>query len=347
MIRCRTPALRVPHDDWAPLGKLLAWTSQSCGRPAASGKRSIGSLAHDVAVARLASLCKAEQVRSRLLETASSLSAEVCDSGLSFSQLPLIFALSLSFGLSWPQKRSCVVCLISSSRASPTLPMADDTLTAINTATAAVRLVGAVLNTAGPHVKNALNRSNAQDADVTGGSTSAAPGGPGVPIAPERETRAYETVNYVLRTMGSRILAAGLVNEQALAQALTAATSHIEMRLFSVETNRLFQSLASKLNDVTLVNSVFTCIYFFGFLLSEIKSSLPGYKATYIPLGQRIVQQVFKVAIGEDAFQENRDANLEAYKTLTATAGLLRPTDLNCSIFPGTSHNRNAIMEAV
>ena len=218
-----------------------------------------------------------------------------------------------------------------------------DTLAAISTATAAVRLVGAVLNTAGPHVKNAFSKSPTQDdADVTGISTRAVPAGSMVPIGPERETRAYETVNFVLRTMGSRILDAGLVNTQALATALTAATSHIEMRLFSVETNRLFQSLASKLNDATLVNSVFTCIYFLGFLLGEIKSSLPGYKSTYIPLGQRIVQQIFKVAIGEEAFQENREANLEAYKTLAATAGLLRPTDIDCHIFPGMCTIRNS-----
>ena len=211
---------------------------------------------------------------------------------------------------------------------------------AVNTATAAVRLVGAVLNTAGPSVKNAFSSSGPQDADVTGVSTRAVPAGAAVghPISPDRETRAYETVNYVLRTMGSRILDAGLVNTQALAHALTAAMSHIEMRLFSVETNRLFQSLASKLNDATLVNSVFTCIYFLGFLLQEIKSSLPGYTSQYIPLGQRIIQQIFKVAIGEEAFQENLNANLEAYKTLASTAGLLRPTDLDYSIFPGTRY---------
>ena len=210
---------------------------------------------------------------------------------------------------------------------------------AFNTTTAAVRLVGAVLNTAGPSVRNAFSRGEPQDADVTGISTRAlAAGGPAA-VAPDREIRAYETVNFVLRTMGSRILDAGLVDTRALALALTAATSHIEMRLFSVETNRLFQSLASKLHDATLVNSVFTCIYFLGFLLQEIKSSVPGYASTYIPLGQRIIQQIFKVAIGEDAFQENLQANLEAYKTLASTAGLLRPTDLHCSIFPGTGYS--------
>ena len=214
----------------------------------------------------------------------------------------------------------------------------------LSSATAAVKLVGTVLQVA-PHVKNAVDQvragasAGAGEQDVTGASTSALPGGPRslaeARIDPERERRAYETVNYVLRTMGTRILEAGLVNTDALAEALTAATSHIEVKLFSLETNRLFQSLAHKLNDVTLVNSVFTSIYFLGFLTAEISSSLPNYKTSYIPLGPRIVQQIFKVAIGEGAFRENLSANLDAYQTLSTTAGLLRPTDIGYSIFPG------------
>ena len=213
----------------------------------------------------------------------------------------------------------------------------DETVSAINTATAAVKLVGAVLNTAGPHAKSAINRSQSQDADVTGASARVLPGAGSIAVAPERETRAYETVNYVLRTMGTRILEAGLVNTAALARALTVATSHIEMRLFSVETNRLFQSLGSKLHDAALVNAVFTCIYFLGFLLAEIRSSVPGYTNNkhFIPLGERIIQQIFKVAVGEESFQENREANVEAYRMLASTAGLLRPTDLDYHIFPG------------
>ena len=213
----------------------------------------------------------------------------------------------------------------------------------LNSATAAVRLVGTVLQVA-PQVKNAVGRNvgNASaDQDVTGASTRAQPTAPGTSLAqarldPERERRAYETVNFVLRTMGTRILEAGLVNTQALAKALTAATAHIEVKLFSLETNRLFQSLAHKLNDVTLVNSVFTSIYFLGFLSAEVSSSLPNYKNSYVPLAPSIIQQIFKVAIGEDAFRENLSANLDAYKTLATTAGLLRPTDIDYAIFPST-----------
>ena len=224
----------------------------------------------------------------------------------------------------------------------------------LSSASAAVKLVGTVLQVA-PQVRNAVNQARgglsaaagagAADEDVTGASTNAAaPVGPRslaqARIDPERERRAYETVNYVLRTMGTRILEAGLVNIDALAKALTAATSHIEVKLFSLETNRLFQSLAHKLNDVTLVNSVFTSIYFLGFLHAEIASSLPNYKHTYVPLGPKIMQEIFKVAIGEGAFRENLSANLDAYQTLSTTAGLLRPTDIGYSIFPGKLYFR-------
>ena len=220
----------------------------------------------------------------------------------------------------------------------------------LSATTAAVRLVGTVLNVA-PAAKRALDQSRSNggtgDSDVTGASTSAP-----LPasiaqiqslalqrVDPERETRAYETVNFVLRTIGSRILEAKMVNLDALAKALTGATSHIEVKLFSGETNRLFQSLARKLNDVNLVNSVFTCIYLIGFLTAELTSSLPGYKKEYPALGPTLIQQMMRVAIGEDAFRENLTANLNAFQTIATTAGLLRPTDIGYSVFPGKIFN--------
>lgn len=238
-----------------------------------------------------------------------------------------------------------------------------DSIEALSTTTAAVKLVGTVLRVA-PAVRNAVqqHRSNsisnntpsadnaaetAGEHDVTGVSTKAPPPVPGSAangpppslaaqrVNPERERRAYETVNFVLRTIGSRILEAGLVNVDALATALTAATAHIEVKLFSLETNRLFQSLAHKLNDVVLVNSVFTSIYFLAFLINEGEKSLPNWKPEYPPLGPLIFQEIFKAAIGEDAFRENKTANLDAYRVLSTTAGLLRPTDIGYSIFPG------------
>jgi hypothetical protein len=234
-----------------------------------------------------------------------------------------------------------------------------DSTGAITSATAGSRLVRAVLKVA-PAMRKAYGRgknsintdvdtseyTGGGELDVTGTSSRLPPpsqivAGKPVSLAqqrvdPGRERKAYETVNYVLGTIGSRILEAGLVNVEALARALTAATSHIEVQLFSLETNRLFKSLAHKLNDVNLVNSAFTSIYFIGFLTAEIASSLPYYKREYPPLGPRIVQDIFRVAIGEDAFRENLTANLDAYKTLATTAGLLRPTDIGYSIFPGT-----------
>lgn len=209
-------------------------------------------------------------------------------------------------------------------------------------ALAAVRLVGAVAKVA-PHVKNSVdNYRNAQ----TGAGPQGAPGvnravsndptaALSLQVDPERESRAYETVNYVLRTLGNRIGEAGLVSAPALAKALTAAATHIEVELFSVNAHRLFKSLASKLKDAVLVNSVFTSIYFIGAITAELSSSLPNYKSTYPPLGPFIIQQIFRAAIGEDAFKENITANLDAYKTLATTAGLLRPTDIGYSIFPG------------
>lgn len=157
---------------------------------------------------------------------------------------------------------------------------------------------------------------------------------PAAPKDPERERRAYETVNFVLREFGSRICAAGMVDEHALTKALSAATQHIEVNLFSGETNRLFESLAPKLADPILVNSVFTSIYFIGALTAELSTSLPNYKDAYVPVGPRLVQQLFRAAIGEDAFRDNLSANLDAYKTLTMTAGLMRPTDIGYCTFP-------------
>ena len=203
---------------------------------------------------------------------------------------------------------------------------------------AAVGLVRGVLRTV-PALKNATNsmRNNSNTSQVPANLHRAQTVSevPVVSVDPERERRAYETVNFVLREFGTRICAAGLVDEHALTKALTAATQHIEVNLFSGEANRLFASLAPRLNDPILVNSVFTSIYFIGALTAELSRSLPNYKESYVPLGPRIVQQLFRTAIGEDAFRENLSANLDAYKTLAATAGLLRPTDIGYSAFPG------------
>jgi hypothetical protein len=210
-------------------------------------------------------------------------------------------------------------------------------------AAAAVNLVGSVVRLV-PAIKNATRSVSVPGARGLGGlgglgsttTTTNAPIHPAPPrVDPERERRAYETVNYVLRTLGSRIGEAGLVSASALAKALTEATMSIDVKLFSIQTNRLFESLASKLNDPILVNSVFTSIYLISFLTAELQGSLPNYKDTYTPLGPRLVQQLFMAAIGEDAFRENQTANLDAYQTLARTAGLLRPTDLERATFPG------------
>ena len=98
--------------------------------------------------------------------------------------------------------------------------------------------------------------------------------------------------------------------------------------------NRLNQANCSGILDALLVNSVFTSIYFIGALTAELTSSLPNYKETYVPIGPRLIQQLFRTAIGEDAFRDNLTANLDAYKTVATTAGLLRPTDIGYSTFP-------------
>ena len=213
----------------------------------------------------------------------------------------------------------------------------------LSAATAAISLVGAVLRVA-PAVKNLKNSSGGN----AGRTVTSPTGGPATlhradtvtqgvapaPKDPERERRAYETVNYVLREIGSRLCAAGLVDEHALTRALTAAAQHVEVRLFSGEANRLFESLAPRLADPILVNSVFTSIYLIGALTAELRSSLPNYKTNYPNLGPWLVQQIFRAAIGEDAFRDNLSANLDAYHTLAATAGLLRPTDIGYHTFP-------------
>ena len=161
-------------------------------------------------------------------------------------------------------------------------------------ALAAVKLVGAVAKVA-PHVKHAVDsaRSNSTNTGTNTGiaqlnrsvshTDTAAPAS--LQVDPEREARAYETVNYVLRTLGNQLGESGLVSAPALTKALTAASTHIEVELFSVNANRLFKSLSSKLGDAVLVNSVFTSIYFLGAVTAELRSSLPNYKASYSPLG--------------------------------------------------------------
>ena len=207
----------------------------------------------------------------------------------------------------------------------------------LNAANAAVKLVGTVIKVA-PAVKNAATAFNnrAGNPGQTIEQQIAAGNVPLIPFDNESERRAYEKVNMVLKTVGERIIKSGLVDEDALVRALSAVTAHIEVQLFSVENNKLFHSLASKLGDPHLVNNVFTSIYFIAFLTSELQSSLPNYKDTYIPIGQRMIQQMFKVALGLEGFKENLQANLEAYKTLAMTAGLLKPLDLDVSIFRST-----------
>ena len=206
----------------------------------------------------------------------------------------------------------------------------------LSTANAAVGLVGTVLRTV-PAIKNATNAIKGQSASskvpdhLQRAQSSVETPALNVDLA--REKRAYETVNFVLRELGTRICAAGLVNEHALGQALTAAAQRVNS--FSGEANRLFEALAPKLADPSLVTAVFTSIYFIGALTAELSRSLPNYKEYYPPLGPGIVEQIFRTAIGEDAFRDNLNANLDAYKTVASTAGLLRPTDIGYSSFPG------------
>lgn len=207
----------------------------------------------------------------------------------------------------------------------------------LSATSAAVGLVGTVLRTV-PALKGsagATRRPTAGGTPLAGGTANGVPSPAAAAADAEREQRAYETINYVLREFGSRLCAAGLVDERALGKALTAATQHIEVRLFSAGSNRLFESLASRLGDPLLVNCVFTSIYLIGALTAELISSLPNYKEAYVPVGPRLVQQLFHAAVGPDAFEENRAANLEACQTLASTAGLLRPTDIGYLTFPG------------
>lgn len=151
------------------------------------------------------------------------------------------------------------------------------------------------------------------------------------------EIRAFETINDVFSMIGSRILEARMVDMVALTKALTTATALIETKLFSIDTKRVFRGLAQKLNDVTLVNNLFVSIYLVGFLCSELSSSLPNYKRGYPALGPLLIQQMVRVAVGEEAFRENLTANLIAHQTIASFAGLLLPTDISYSIFPGKS----------
>lgn len=216
------------------------------------------------------------------------------------------------------------------------------TLNALN---ASIRLVSAAVKLA-PVVKSGYdkfqasrgyqqhsglpsNRPGEADRDVSGVPTN-----PIAPIDNEQERRAYEKVNMVLKTVGERIVKSGLVDEMALARALTQVTAHVEVQLFSAENNKLFQSLANKLADPRLVNNVFTSIYLFAFLSSELEKSLPRYNGPISP-GLRMVQQLFKVALGLDGFKENLQANLQAYQTLITTAAMLKPLDLDLTIFRG------------
>jgi hypothetical protein len=188
----------------------------------------------------------------------------------------------------------------------------------LSASTAAVRLVGSVARTA-PAVKNAydkLGRSSTAPVDGLGNVAKAVPGEPIVSLAEQRadplkEQRAYETMNYILQRFGTRLGEAGLVSIPALGKALTsAANTNIQVQLFGTEHNALFKSLASKLSDTVLVNSVFASIYFIGALSSELKASLPQYKDTYPAIGPRIIQCLVHSAIGPDAYKDNQIALL-------------------------------------
>jgi len=142
----------------------------------------------------------------------------------------------------------------------------------LSAAGAGVSLVGTVLRTV-PALKTATNAIISQPGASKGPETlhraQTSTEAPALGVDPEREKRAYETVNFVLRELGNRVCAAGLVDEYALEEALTAATQHIEVNLFSGEANRLFASSAPKLGDPMLVNAVFTSIYFIGVSVSK------------------------------------------------------------------------------
>ncbi|KAI9890687.1 MAG: hypothetical protein M1814_003756 [Vezdaea aestivalis] len=154
-------------------------------------------------------------------------------------------------------------------------------------------------------------------------------------IDTEPQRRAYETVNYVLRNFGCRITEMQLIDATAMNRALANASEHIEVRLFSPDMNLLFRSLQSRLNDVVLLQSVFASIYFLGALCAELTTSLPNWKESYPPIGPHVVGQFFRAAIGDDAYRQDQFEKDKAFATLAATAGLLRPTDIGYSIFPG------------
>lgn len=146
------------------------------------------------------------------------------------------------------------------------------------------------------------------------------------------EQKAFETVNFVLKTVGNRLGSAGLVSLPSLDRALTSATAAV---LFSAEASPLFESLRNQAHDLILVNSVFCAIYFVGFVTARLAGTLPHYKESYTPVGLKVIEQLMHAALGEEATKRHHDENLNAYKTLGTATGLLRPTDSGPGIFPG------------
>jgi hypothetical protein len=201
-------------------------------------------------------------------------------------------------------------------------------------ATQTVKLVTAIAQAA-PAISNAAKTFSRSSQGGAGhvGHAPAASAAPAAPIDPERERRAYETINVVLTTLGDQIGGAGLVATPALEKALQQAT---KTGLLSVEANRIVKSLGPKLNDQGLVYSIFTSLYFIGELAHAMTISLPNYKSTYPALCPQLVMQLLRSSMGEDVFRENQNAILSALRMLASTTGLLRPTNVERAIFPGT-----------
>ena len=213
-------------------------------------------------------------------------------------------------------------------------------------AASANSLVRAVLQAIPPTLKNATNSSKPSAAQNDSSFTDRPSLDPGDHIAPkgdpipttavEKERRAYETVIYVLQEFGSRICAAGLVDEHALSRTLTTAVKDIKANPKDADRVRpLFESLVPKSSGSVLLKNIFASIYFIGTLTAELTSSLPNYRKSCTPIGLQLIAQLLRAAIREDAYIENLSANLDACQILADTASLLRPTDPTCSIFPG------------
>ena len=153
----------------------------------------------------------------------------------------------------------------------------------------------------------------------------------------EQEQRAFETLKYVLRILGYRLLDAETVNVTALAKALDASVVEVKAgaKAFPPESQKLFDSLAGQLDNVALVNGAFVSFYFIGFLVSELFGSLPNYKQNDPSLGPTLLRKLIIAAVGEDAFKENLTANLAALKVLAMTTERLSFTSVSSSIFPG------------